>query len=116
MKKELLFTVLIASFLAGCGSLLPSSRIELESPWHSYEEAIISFDKIIVNKTTAEELRGLGFDPFSTPNVKVLTYLDVMNRFMPNPSIRKEDLPEGVQQCIAKKSDCKAMAVDPRIT
>lgn len=117
MKKKIsLLFVILSALTVGCSTLLPSSRVTVDSPWHSYEDATKVFDKIVPGKTTAEELRMLGFDPFSTPNVKVLTYLDVMNRFMPNPSIKKEDLPEGIQRCVAVKTNCNAIAVDPQIT
>lgn len=101
--------------IAGCSALLPSSRVTVESPWNSYDDAMASFDKIIPNKTALHELRSLGFDPFSTPNIKILTYLDVMNRFMPNPSIRKQDLDEGIQACIEAKTNCKAYEFEPKI-
>lgn len=111
-----LFPVLIFVLITtGCATLLPSSRLAIQSPWHSYDDAKISFDKIIPHKTTAKELRTLGFDPFSTPNIRILTYLDIMNRFMPNPSIKKEDLDEGIQACINAKSNCKAYEFEPKI-
>lgn len=114
--KTVIMVMIASLLLPGCGSLLPSSRATVQSPWHSYEEARESFDRIVINKTTIRELSSLGFDPFSTPNIKILTYLEVMNRFMPNPSIRKENLDEGIQRCIDAQGDCKALEFDPGVT
>lgn len=60
--------------------------------------------------------KRLGFDPFSIPNVKILTYLDIIQRFIFNPSIKKEDLDEGIQRCIDAKTRCVAYEINPRIT
>ncbi len=115
MKKRVLPALTIVLITIGCSTLLPSSRITVQSPWNSFDDAKASFDKIIPLKTTAQELQSLGFDPFSTPNIRILTYLDIMNRFMPNPSIKKEDLDEGIQACINAKANCKAYEFEPKI-
>ena len=70
---------------------------------------------IVPSKTTAQEMKTLGFDPFTTPNIKILTYVDIINRFMPNSSIRIEDLEEGIQHCIRAKSSCTAYEFDPQV-
>jgi len=114
MKKSLLFLLLAAVATSGCGSMLPSAKQTTISPWNSFEEAKSSFDKITPYATTADEMRALGFDPFTTPNIKILTYVDIMNRFLPNPSIKKEDLDEGIQSCINAKANCKAYEFFPQ--
>ena len=87
----------IAALLtSGCGSLLPSTKQTSKSHWDSFEDAKAAFDKIIPYKTTAGEMQELGFDPFSKPNIKILNYVDIINRFMPNSSIKKEDLDQGI--------------------
>jgi len=100
--------------LAGCGSLLPRTKIDVKSPWSSFDEAKGAFDKIIPNETKREDLPALGFDPFTGANIRILTYLDVMNRFMPNPSIRMENLAESVQRCIAAQAKCTAYEFEPK--
>ncbi|KAF0146007.1 MAG: hypothetical protein FD156_375 [Nitrospirae bacterium] len=99
---------------AGCGSLLPSVKQTTRSPWETFDEAKNAFDKIILYKTSTEELQRLGFSPFSTPNIKIITYLDIIQRFMANPSIKKEDLDNGLQTCIDAKSNCSAYEVQPK--
>ncbi|MFZ2198029.1 MAG: hypothetical protein WAV13_09875 [Thermodesulfovibrionales bacterium] len=114
--KRMLFCVLLVSFtVAGCGSMLPSARQTSISPWDSFDDAKKAFDKIALYQTTEEEMRALGFDPFTTPNIKILTYVHIMNRFMPNPSIKKEELAEGIRSCIDAKENCVAYEFDPEV-
>lgn len=101
-------------FASGCMSLLPQSRQITRSPWKTFEEAKTSFDGIIPHKTTVEELKKAGFDPYSTPNIRILTYLDIVQRFMANPSIKKEDLDEGIQTCLEFKLACMAYEAAPQ--
>jgi len=115
MKKGLLCILIAAMAMSGCGSLLPSSKHTSKSPWDSFEDAKAAFDKITPYETTAKEMQALGFDPFTTPNIKILTYVHIMNRFMPNSSIKKEELAEGIQFCIDAKADCFAYEFDPQV-
>jgi hypothetical protein len=95
-----------------CGSLLPSVKQTTKTyQWETFDEAKFAFEKIIPEETTIEELRELGFDPFSTPNLKILTYLDIIQLFMFNPSIKKEDLDEGILSCIHARKNCNAYKI-----
>ena len=58
------------------------------------------------------ELRTLGFDPYANPNVRILNYLDIQNRFLPNQSVRWEDLPTPVRQSIEGKESSVAYELD----
>ncbi|MDH4233082.1 MAG: hypothetical protein OEW04_13780 [Nitrospirota bacterium] len=115
MKKRLLFLLIAALMSSGCGSMLPSAKQTTVSPWKSFEDAKSAFDKITPYTTNADEMRALGFDPFTSPNIRILTYLDIMNKFLPNPSIKMEDLDEGIQACIAAKANCRAYEFLPKI-
>ncbi len=104
-----LLSVLLGLFLSGCGAtLLPTTLDEVRSPWDSFDEAKSAYDRIVVYETDLEGLKKLGFDPFFTSNMEILTYLDIMARFMPNPGIKKEDLDRGIQECIEAKNGCLA--------
>ena len=92
MKKGFFCILIAAMAMSGCGSMLPSSKLTYKSPWDSFEEAKSAFDKITPYETNTKEMQALGFDPFTTPNIRILTYVDIMNRFMPNPSVKKEEL------------------------
>ncbi len=91
--------------LQGCASLLPSSKEVTKSRWNSFDEAKSAYDKIIPNKTTIEDLKNLGFNPETTPNITILNYLEVAKAVQP---IRKEDLDPGLAVCLDAKDMCRA--------
>ncbi|MDM8567963.1 hypothetical protein QUF50_00315 [Thiotrichales bacterium HSG1] len=113
MNKIIIFLFIL--IITGCSGMLPSVKQTTKSPWKTFEGAKLSFDKIEANKTTSEDLKKLGFDPFETPNVKLVTYLELIERFMPNQSIRLEDLDIGVQQCLKVRDLCQGYEISPKI-
>jgi hypothetical protein len=88
--------------------MLPSEDLRTRSAWKSFDEAQTAYDKIIPHQTTVEDLKKLGYDPHTSPNVRLLTYLDVIERFIPNQSITKADLLPEVRDCIESKDCCQA--------
>lgn len=96
---------------AGCSALLPSSRQATASPWKSYQEAEIAFDKILPGVTTEADLRALNLQPGVNPNIAILNYSDVLMRFMPHASISIADLDSGVRMCISAKTGCKGFEI-----
>ncbi len=91
--------------LQGCASLLPSSKEVTKSRWNSFDEAKAAYDKIMPNTTTLEDLKNLGFNPETTPNITILNYLEVAKAVQP---IRKEDLEPGLAVCLDAKEKCRA--------
>lgn len=100
------FTCLIAFFLIGCSSLLPSVRQRSESIWTSYDQAQQAFERIQPGTTQIEELWTLGFDPRKHPNIRLLNYLDIIKQFIPNDSIPMNSVDEAVRDCLQAKTDC----------
>jgi len=99
----------ICFFLIGCGSLLPSAKVETKTyTWETFDEAKTAFEEIIPEKTTKEDLQEIGYELGSTPNLTILNHLDIIRLFMVNPSIKKEDLAPGIQSCIDAKTNCSA--------
>lgn len=107
--------VFILVMLTACGSPLPRTEDITKSPWNGFKQAMSAYDKVILNQTTVEELRKLGFDPYSTPNVKILSYLDILQKFMPTNSVKLEHLPLSVRSCLAKQEACIAYEAHPGI-
>jgi len=102
--------VAVVCLFAGCSSLLPSGGTVKKSPWKVFDEAKSSFDQIVINETTNDELVQLGFDPHSTPNITILSYLDVSKMF--NYELdRDEYYHEGVNLCVKARESCKAYDV-----
>ncbi len=114
--KSLVIASLLCLTLSGCGiSPLPSGHKRSHAPWDTFDHAKKAFDQVRVGKTTFRELKKLGFDPFTVPNVKRLTYLDIINFFMPTPSIRVNQLASGLRHCIHAKTRCYGIEAWPQV-
>ncbi len=100
----------------GCKSLFPSEDKKTVVQWQNYDQTQSTFDKIIPHQTTVDDLKKMGLDPHSSPNIKLLNYLDVIRRFIPNQSITKEDLPADVKACIESQDCCQAYELDLDVT
>ena len=96
----------ICLLLCGCGALLPTAKGKVRSPWNSFVEAKDTFDRIAANETTRSDLAHLNFEPFSNSNIEILNYLDLENKFMPNASSSKEELPNSVRECLSLQDRC----------
>jgi len=105
--------LILVCFLTACSSVLPKTEDETKSPWNSFAEAMTAYESIRLNETTVKDLSKLGFNPYTTPNVEILSYLDVIQRFMPNSSIGQEQLPLSVRRCVAKQARCMAYEAHP---
>jgi hypothetical protein len=84
--------ILSCVLLAGCAELLPKSKEEVASPWHSYQEAQTALQRVVPYQTTKAELRAAGVDPFTQPNIALLTYSDVILRFPLGGAVPQEKL------------------------
>lgn len=115
MKTPLLSVLLVgamALFQAGCASMFTSGKNTVKSPWKNFDETKAAFDQIEPGVTTKLDLECMGFDPYTTPNLHILTYLDIMNRFLPNNSVHMKDLPEPVQRCLAAREKSQAYELE----
>ena len=106
-----LAVIAVSVTVAGCASLLPRAQVVTEGPWHSYEEARETFDNIVPNRTTLDDLKKLKLDPVANPNITILNYSDVISRFIPSPSVNESDLAPGVRTCIQAKAACRGYEV-----
>jgi hypothetical protein len=101
--------------LSACASwgVLPSTKETTESPFESYRSAEDAFNKVRPYVTTAKELKARGFDPYTTPNIKVLNYLDLVPRFLPQQSMKSDDLDPAVQACLTARDKCTGWLAEP---
>lgn len=100
--------------LTGCSALLPRGDHAVEGPWTSFEEAQQTFDAITPYQTRLEDLKKLGLDPVSTPNITLLNYSDVVNRFVPATAVNSVELDAGVSDCVKAKMACRGFEIDQR--
>lgn len=104
----------VSLVLGGCSAMLPVGRTTVESTWETFDQAKAAFDRIIPYQTSRADLAALNFDPFKTPNIEILTYIDIVQHFMPNTSIRIEEMDKGVQECIRAGERCQAYEIKLR--
>lgn len=110
---EIAVAASLAFFLGGC-SLLPEGKETVESPWRSFADAKATYDKIEPGRTTLAQLKKLGIDPYTTSNVSVLSYLDIIQRFIPNNAIKYDQLAPPVRDCIDARETCWGYEVSPK--
>jgi hypothetical protein len=115
MTRRLIAVAALCLVAPACSALLPSSKQATASPWRSYEEAELTFNKIIPGVTTEGDLRELKLLPGTNPNIAILNYSDVLMRFVPHASISIQDLDTGVRQCITAKTGCKGFEIQQSI-
>jgi hypothetical protein len=110
--KMLAMASLSALFmLSACSALLPSAKESIQTPWTTFDDTRTAYDRVIPNMTTANQLKAIGFDLYSTPNVRRLNYVDIS---IATQSIKREELNDGFQVCIAAKDRCKGYEIEPR--
>ena len=99
--------------LTGCIALLPSAKETVESPWQTFADAKTAYEKIVAGKTTVNELKGLGYDINTSPNLTILNYIDIAATVQ---SIPLQELDPGLQACLKARTDCHAYVFEPKRT
>lgn len=108
-------SLMVTLALVGCGGLglLPYRSDVQNSGFKTYSQVRQAYSAITPGKTLASDLGRLGFDAARSPNVEVLSYLGVIERFMPRNSIRFDNLAPAVQECIEARDRCTAYVFKP---
>ena len=94
--------------LCGCANLLPRGDIERPSGFDSFEAAAQAFDKVVAYRTTVEQLKALGFDLQSSPNVTLISYPQLTGRLAPDRGVPFEAIDPGIRDCIVARLACQA--------
>ena len=104
--------------LGGCASwgVLPSTTENTQTPFQTYRSAEDAFNQVKPFVTTTRELKVRGFDPYATPNIRVLNYLDLLPRFLPQQSMKADDLDPAVQACLTAREKCQGWLAEPSIS
>ena len=100
--------------LSGCASLLPHGRSLTGSGWQTYGQAERVIGAIQPYVTRRADLTAAGLDPFTNPNVTILTYSDVVQRFNVGSMLRPEEIDRGIQDCLKAGKSCIAYSVAQR--
>jgi hypothetical protein len=104
--------MLILFMLDGCTALLPSSKDVVRAPWNNFQDVSAAYNKVVPNETTLPQLGKLGFDIYSTPNVKILNYLDIAAT---TQNIKNEDLGPGLARCLKVRNSCTGYQFAPSV-
>ena len=110
ITQNILITMGLLFFTGGCAtqSLLPTQGVYTESSFETYTQVEGVVENIEIGKTKYSDLVKMGLDLENIPNVKRLTYLDVMSKFkLDSPSrytlFNKIELPAGVLKMLAAR-------------
>jgi hypothetical protein len=111
---------LLVLSLAACGtindftaSVLPGEDDVTATNFDSYDAVESAYGNVVAGQTQAQELATIGFDAARSPNVEKLSYLGVMDRFMPGDSSKFDKLAPPVQACIEAQEHCSAVVFRP---
>ena len=114
MSRFAVIAAIAALPLAACATdILPSTSKETAGPFPTYEIAETAYKIIQPGVTTSSKLREYGIDPKTTPNLRVINYVEVMRVFMPTDSVTRKDLDPAVQGCIGAGTACTGYVMAP---
>src|SRR5262249_31974754 len=97
--------------LVGCGTLSLLPQAEPGPNFTNFAQLETAYDRIATG-TPASQLRLEGFDP-SASGAQVLSYLGIIERFVPADSHKSDALAEPVKDCIAARNRCTALVFRP---
>jgi len=105
----------VVMVLVGCGGLgvLPHKADVKNTNFRSYDAVEAAYRTITPGETRVADLGQMGFDPAQSPNVEVLSYLGIIEHFIPRDSIRFDQLDPKVQDCIQARDRCTALVFRP---
>lgn len=119
ITQNIVITMCLLLFTGGCAtqSLLPTQGVYTESSFETYTQVEGVVEKIVLGETKYSDLVKMGLDLENIPNVKRLTYLDVMSKFkLDSPSrytlFNKIELPVGVLKMLAAREDGLAYEIN----
>lgn len=118
-KLRLFLWMLGLTALCGCESmrnrLLPESTTRQNAGFESYESVIEAYQGVVPGVTPSAQLPSLGFNIETASNMEVLSYLGVMERFMPREAIKLETLAPAVRTCILAQHYCTGYVFKPSL-
>ena len=114
-STRVVVSVMFMLSLAGCGGLglLPHESQMSSMDFQTYDQVAAAYTDIVPGQTRIQELEKLGFDTATAPNVEVLSYLGVIEKFMPRDTISFDHLALPVQACIEAQDRCSAYVFRP---
>lgn len=105
-------SVVVVAVLAfvGCGALmlLPRQNDPVPVRLMTMRDLAAAYERVQPGLTRASQLTRIGLDP-GAANAQALSYLGVIERFMPHDSVRFDRLDAALQDCIEARDHCTAL-------
>jgi hypothetical protein len=79
------------------------------SQFKTFEEARAAIESLVPEQSTMAELTAKGIDPAKHPNSALLTYAEVVRRFVPGSILTRDDLDPGVNACLRAREACRGV-------
>lgn len=105
--------IALTGILTGCASMLPNSKQDVRSHWQDFGDAKKTFDQITPYKTDMLTVKKMGFDPFKTPNMRILNHSQVVNAVLPSPLQERVTIPQGIFDCMKAQDGCVGYYMEP---
>jgi len=102
----------MASLVAGCSSLLPQGEVEIKTHFNSFDEARNTIESLQPFRSTKKTLADSGIDPAKLANVTILTYTDMLRRFVAGSAIERKDLDSGITSCFEAREKCTGWEIN----
>src|SRR5258706_8778719 len=107
--KAITFAVAAVLFVGGVVlAELPRQGDALQSKILTGPDLLAAYARVRPGLTRASQLARFGLDT-AAANTQVLSYLGVMERFMPRDSVAFDRLDAGVRDCIEARHRCTAL-------
>ena len=98
--------------ISGCASLLPHSYSVTHSPWKSYKEVVDAYNTVVINKSTVTDIKKVGFNIYSTSNLKVLSFVDIAAA---TSTLELKDMGKGITKCLKVRDFCSGYIFEPQV-
>jgi len=97
---------------SGCAALLPHSSSVTNSPWKSYKEVVDAYNTVVPNKSTVTDIKKLGFNIYSTPNLKILSFVDIA---VATSTLKRKEMGSGIGTCLKVRDLCSGYIFEPQV-
>ncbi|MDD5286619.1 MAG: hypothetical protein PHD54_12240 [Desulfuromonadaceae bacterium] len=111
-NRALLILFMTILILSGCAALLPRATTVTNSPWKTYQEVAAAYDSVVPKKSTINDIKKLGFNIYSSSNLKILSYVDIA---VATSTLKRDELGGGIEECLRARNDCNGYVFEPQI-
>jgi hypothetical protein len=113
-QSRLIILIVLVTLMtvSGCAALLPRSTTITNSPWKSYQEVANAYNEVIPSKSTVHDIKKLGFNIYSTSNLKILSFVDLA---VATSTLKRDELGSGIDTCLRVRDQCTGYIFEPQV-